>query len=141
MDSDRSTPCGQSPPEPDPGDGSSRQNFRRRIEFSDECGVTGELVYRREGVLVQARRLDKLHAGVLEVVETQGQGVFITWDRSVVQQQEEEDIRNKNTGGNAGTGKVMINDQGHVAVCVGSPPSADWVIADNLQEPTTPIGQ
>ena len=157
MDSERSTPCGQSPPEPDPGAGSSRQNFRRRIEFSDECGVTGELVYRREGVLVQARRLDRLHAGVLEVVETQGQGVFITWERDTEERREEEESNN-------GNGRVMINDQvrstaacqlaphgvsqqGQVAMCVGSPPSADWaVISDQAPAPgggpcVTPIAR
>ena len=151
MDSERSTPCGQSPPEPDPGAGSSRQNFRRRIEFSDECGVTGELVYRREGVLVQARRLDRLHAGGLEVVETQGQGVFITWERDTEERREETEGNN---------GRVMINDQvrstaacqlaphgvsqqGQVAMCVGSPPSADWaVISDQAPAPcVTPIAR
>ena len=154
MDSERSTPCGQSPPETDPGDGGSlRQNFRRRIEFSDECGVTGDLVYRREGVLVQARRQDRLHAGVLEVVETQGQGVFITWERDTEEREEAE-------GSN---GRVMINDQvrstaacqlaphdvsqqGQVAMCVGSPPSADWaVISDQAPAPcvtsVTPIAR
>ena len=146
MDSGCSPPSDQFPP--DPGS-SSRQNFRRRIEFSEECGVTGELVYRRAGVLVQARRQDRLHPGVLEVVETPGQGVFITWERDT----EERD-----------NGRVMINDQvsstvpspphaspcvaqqGQVAMCVGSPPSADWaVIADHAPPPgsacDTPIAR
>ena len=38
--------------------------------------------------------------------------------------------------------KIIINDQGNVAFCVGSPPSNDWaVIADNSQQPATPIGE
>ena len=93
---------GQSAPDPgSPETSSSRQNFRRRILFSqdsEECGVTGELVYRREGVLVRARRGDRLIAGVLEVVETRAQGVFITWERDT------EDKEQSN-------GSVIINDQ------------------------------
>ena len=90
---------GQSAPDPgSPEASSSRQNFRRRILFSEECGVTGELVYRREGVLVRARRGDTLIAGVLEVVETQDQGVFITWDRDTGDREQSN-------------GRVIINDQ------------------------------
>ena len=97
---------GQSPPDPDsPETSSSRQNFRRRILFSEECGVTGELVFRREGVLVRPRRGDTLIAGVLEVVETKAQGVFITWDRDT------EDSEQSN-------GRVIINDQvGSIIAC------------------------
>ena len=86
--------------------------------------------------LVQVKRQDRLHSGLLEVTETQ-QGVFVTWDRT---KEISDHVRNRNIERNSN--KVIINDQGNVAMCVGSPPSADWaVIADNLQDPTTPIGQ
>lgn len=148
MDSGSSPPRDQSPP--DPGT-SSRQNFRRRIEFSDECGVTGELVYRRAGVLVQARRQDRLHSGVLEVVETRGQGVFITWERDTEERQETESsnviindqVRSSVTQCHDVTHHCLLSQQGQVAMCVGSPPSADWaVIADHAPPPgacDTPI--
>ena len=70
--------------------------------------MTGELVFRREGVLVQARRQDRLHAGVLEVVETQGQGVFITWERDTEGTSE----------------RVIINDQVRVIIIVTCPLSS-----------------
>ena len=102
MDSDRTTPTRHSPDlEPGSPVTSSSSNFRRRIEFSEECEVTGDLVYHRDGVLVQARRQDRLHSGALEVVETRGQGVFITWERDTGAGETET----------SGQGRVIINDQ------------------------------
>ena len=139
MDSDRTTPTRgdmmTSDTEDSPSSSSQASSsaaavkkFQRKISF-DDFQLSGEVVFRRAGVLVQARRQDRLHSGTLEITDTQ-QGTFITWDRD----KEEETVV-------TGREKVMINDQGGVAMCVGSPPSADWaVIAEHLQEPTTPIG-
>ena len=42
--------------------------------------------------------------------------------------------------GHAGT-NVMINDQGSVAFCVGSPPSADWAVIADSVDPGTPLSR
>jgi len=113
----------------------SPAKFMRKISF-DDFELEGDVVLSIPGVLVQVKRQDRLHSGLLEVTETQ-QGVFVTWDRT---KEISDDVRNRNIERNSN--KVIINDQGNVAMCVGSPPSADWaVIADNLQDPTTPIGR
>lgn len=112
----------------------------------DDFQVQGEVVYSRDGVIVQAKKEDRLHSGRLEITETK-HGVFITWDLDTAVQQKlsvenEEPKPNGMTKpglGGAGT-NVMINDHGAVAFCVGSPPSADWaVIADS--EPGTPLSR
>jgi len=112
----------------------------------DDFQVQGEVVYSRDGVIVQAKKEDRLHSGRLEITET-NHGVFITWDLDTAVQQKlsvekEEPKPNGMTKpglGGAGT-NVMINDHGAVAFCVGSPPSADWaVIADG--DPGTPLSR
>merc|ERR1719334_1271000 len=45
----------------------------------DSLEVEGEVVYDREGVIVQAKREDRLHSGRLKVTDT-SHGVFLTWD-------------------------------------------------------------
>ena len=139
MDSDRTTPTTLSPdsssPEPgggvgSDGDGDGPGEGGRKVIKFDDFSVSGQVVYRRQGVLVQARRQDRIHSGTLELTDT-AQGVFVTWERAeggaeVAPQQE----------------KVIINDQGAVATCVGSPPSADWaVVSESLQEPSTPLAR
>ena len=147
MDSDRTTPTrGSSITDSDPDCPDEEQNTKktcgRKILF-DDFEIFGQIVFSRTGVLVQAKKEDRLHSGTLQVSESK-QGTFITWERLT------EAVSQEKTGDSAGAGvereeerkKVMINDQGNVAFCVGSPPSADWaVIADNLHQPTTPIGQ
>jgi len=86
----------------------------------DDFEVQGEVVYSRDGVIVQAKKEDRLHSGLLQITETK-HGSFITWDRDLVQQS-------------------LGLDQEH-AQSNGSPPSADWaVIADN-NEPGTPLSR
>jgi len=82
----------------------------------DDFEVQGEVVYSRDGVIVQAKKEDRLHSGNLQITETK-HGSFITWDRDLVQQS-------------------LGLDQEH-AQANGSPPSADWaVIADNVESGT-----
>ena len=43
---------------------------RRGIVKMDSLEVEGEVVYDREGVIVQAKREDRLHSGRLKVTDT-----------------------------------------------------------------------
>eukprot|EP00092_Neocalanus_flemingeri_P004735 GFUD01005100.1.p1 GENE.GFUD01005100.1~~GFUD01005100.1.p1 ORF type:complete len:747 (+),score=206.78 GFUD01005100.1:80-2320(+) len=116
----------------------SRQS---KIVF-DEIEVHGEVVYSRDGVIVQAQKEDQLHSGILQLTETK-QGVFLTWERDTPVQQtlSVEEGPSQAEGKDGQARNVMINDQGSVAFCVGSPPSADWaVIAENV-DPGTPLGR
>ena len=102
MDSDRTTPTTLSPdsssPEPgggvgSDGDGDGPGEGGRKVIKFDDFSVSGQVVYRRQGVLVQARRQDRIHSGTLELTDT-AQGVFVTWERAeggaeVAPQQEE----------------------------------------------------
>jgi len=112
----------------------------RKIVF-DDFEVHGEVVYSRDGVIVQAKKEDRLHSGSLQITETK-HGAFVTWDRDTVQQSLAVESEENQTNGKNGHAKnVMINDHGSVAFCVGSPPSADWaVIADNI-DPGTPLSR
>ena len=75
---------------------------RRWLELTSWCHleVEGEVVYDREGVIVQAKREDRLHSGRLKVTDTRCQiqpywfhgnifshGVFLTWDLELSIQQ------------------------------------------------------
>eukprot|EP00092_Neocalanus_flemingeri_P010989 GFUD01011832.1.p1 GENE.GFUD01011832.1~~GFUD01011832.1.p1 ORF type:complete len:749 (+),score=210.13 GFUD01011832.1:88-2334(+) len=116
----------------------SRQS---KIVF-DEFKVHGEVVYSRDGVIVQAQKEDQLHSGILQLTEAK-QGVFLTWERDTPVQQtlSVEEGPSQAEGKDGQATNVMINDQGSVAFCVGSPPSADWaVIAENV-DPGTPLGR
>jgi len=108
----------------------------------DDFEVHGEVVYSRDGVIVQAKKEDRLHSGQLQITETK-HGAFITWDLDLPLQKAlsgEKEKTVNGTNGHAAT-NVMINDQGSVAFCVGSPPSADWaVIADGV-DPGTPLSR
>ena len=148
MDSDRTTPTrGSSITDSDQDLPEDEQNVKkkcgRKILF-DDFEIFGDVVFSRHGVIVQAKREDRLHSGTLQITETK-QGTFLTWERDSNPVAEKEKISESN-GVEAGAGddrrKIMINDQGNVAFCVGSPPSNDWaVIADNSQQPATPIGE
>ena len=159
MDSDRTTPTrGSSITDSDQDLPDEEQNVKkkcgRKILF-DDFEIFGDVVFSRHGVIVQAKREDRLHSGTLQITETK-QGTFVTWERDTnpvtdSKKENKEEISESarvevgGGGGERGDGdrkKVMINDQGNVAFCVGSPPSNDWaVIADNLQQPATPIGE
>jgi len=159
MDSDRTTPTrGSSITDSDQDLPDEEQNVKkkcgRKILF-DDFEIFGDVVFSRHGVIVQAKREDRLHSGTLQITETK-QGTFVTWERDTnpvtdSKKENKEEISESarvEVGGGGGEGgdgdrkKVMINDQGNVAFCVGSPPSNDWaVIADNLQQPATPIGR
>ena len=100
--------------------------LRRTIKF-DDFEVEGEVVYCREGVIVQAKREDRLHSGTLRVTETQ-HGAFLTWDLDLpIQQSVEVSGRgDKGGGGRPGQengGEPCIDDFGVPKFCVGSPPS------------------
>ena len=147
MDSDRTTPTrGSSITDSDPDCPEEEQNTTktcgRKILF-DDFEIFGQVIFSRKGVLVQAKKEDRLHSGTLQVSESK-QGTFVTWERDTepVNPDKTCERLGVSDAGEEGRKKVMINDQGNVAFCVGSPPSADWaVIADNIHQPTTPIGQ
>ena len=151
MDSDRTTPTrGSSITDSDQDLPDDEQNMKkkcgRKILF-DDFEIFGDVVFSRHGVIVQAKREDRLHSGTLEITESK-QGTFVTWERDTNPVTDSREIKEKTSqsgGEEVGGGdrkKIMINDQGNVAFCVGSPPSNDWaVIADNSQQPTTPIGE
>ena len=50
---------------------------RRGIVKMDSLEVEGEVVYDREGVIVQAKREDRLHSGRLKVTDTRCK--LFTW--------------------------------------------------------------
>ena len=153
MDSDRTTPTrGSSITDSDQDLPDDEQNVKkkcgRKILF-DDFEIFGDVVFSRHGVIVQAQREDRLHSGTLQITETK-QGTFVTWERDTnpvtdsrgIKEKASESVGVEDGGGGGDCKKVMINDQGTVAFCVGSPPSNDWaVIADNSQQPTTPIGE
>eukprot|EP00092_Neocalanus_flemingeri_P044554 GFUD01049458.1.p1 GENE.GFUD01049458.1~~GFUD01049458.1.p1 ORF type:complete len:754 (+),score=195.23 GFUD01049458.1:104-2365(+) len=107
----------------------------RKIVF-DDFEIHGEVVYSRDGVIVQAKKEDRLHSGNLQITETK-HGAFVTWDLDTPAQQTlsvEPDPRPANEQNGQ-------TDRSSVTFCVGSPPSADWaVIADNA-DPGTPLGR
>ena len=151
MDSDRTTPTrGSSITDSDQDLPDEEQNVKkkcgRKILF-DDFEIFGDVVFSRHGVIVQAMREDRLHCGTLQITETK-QGTFVTWERDtnpVTESRESKEKIPESPGLEVGGGdrrKIMINDQGNVAFCVGSPPSNDWaVIADSTQQPATPIGE
>lgn len=160
MDSDRTTPTrGSSITDSDqdlPDDEQIvKKKCGRKILF-DDFEIFGDVVFSRHGVIVQAKREDRLHSGTLQITETK-QGTFVTWERDANPVTDSQGSKEKisesggvevgggGEGGGGGGGdrkKIMINDQGTVAFCVGSPPPNDWaVIADNSQQPATPIGE
>ena len=47
-----------------------KRGSRRGIVKMDSLEVEGEVVYDREGVIVQAKREDRLHSGRLKVTDT-----------------------------------------------------------------------
>lgn len=114
----------------------------RKIVF-DDFEVHGEVVYSRDGVIVQAKKEDRLHSGNLQITETK-HGAFVTWDLDLPVQQnltvEQGPTIENGKNGHAGT-NVMINDQGSVAFCVGSPPSADWAVIADSVDPGTPLSR
>ena len=84
MDSDRTTPTrGSSITDSDQDLAEDEQNVKkkcgRKILF-DDFEIFGDVVFSRHGVIVQAKREDRLHSGTLQITETK-QGTFITWDR------------------------------------------------------------
>ena len=148
MDSDRTTPTrGSSITDSDQDcpeeEHIVKKTCGRKILF-DDFEIYGDVIYSRAGVIVQAKKEDRLHSGTLQISESK-QGSFITWERDsrvVSGDKTDNQINGTNGAEDTGTRKVIVNDQGNVAFCVGSPPSADWaVIADNIQQPTTPIGE
>ena len=151
MDSDRTTPTrGSSITDSDQDLPEEEQIVKkkcgRKILF-DDFEIFGDVVFSRNGVIVQAKREDRLHSGTLQITETK-QGTFVTWERdsnTVTEHKENKEKISETAGVDVGGGdqrKIIINDQGNVAFCVGSPPSNDWaVIADNSQQPATPIGE
>jgi len=147
MDSENTTPTRGSC-----ANGSSQSNSPspapkkvRTIVF-DDFEVHGEVVYSRDGVIVQAKKEDRLHSGNLQITETK-HGAFITWERDTVQQglsmETEIPTPNGRNGHQPNTQptNVMINDHGSVAFCVGSPPSADWAVIADSVDPGTPLGR
>jgi len=114
----------------------------RKIVF-DDFEVTGEVVFSRNGVIVQAKKEDRLHSGHLQITETK-YGAFITWDLDLpIQQSITVDTCSKpNNQLNGQTNNnVMINDHGSVAFCVGSPPSAEWAVIAEGVDPETPLSK
>jgi len=150
MDSESTTPtrgscttgssqsCSPDPPGTRTGEGGVGN---QKTIMMDDFEVKGEVVYSRDGVIVQAKKEDRLHSGRLEITETK-HGVFLTWDldQSVQQKLSLEKEKPKPGGLSNGANNIMINDHGNVAFCVGSPPSADWaVIAEG--DPATPLSR
>ena len=51
---------------------------RRGIVKMDSLEVEGEVVYDREGVIVQAKREDRLHSGRLKVTDTRYHATYLS---------------------------------------------------------------
>lgn len=114
---------------------------RRGIVKMDSLEVEGEVVYDREGVIVQAKREDRLHSGRLKVTDTRceiqpyqlhanifSHGVFLTWDLELAIQQSASMVTPEKVSGRGGAGsgrrETSLDDYGIPRDCVvGSPPS------------------
>ena len=114
---------------------------RRGIVKMDSLEVEGEVVYDREGVIVQAKREDRLHSGRLKVTDTRCQiqpywfhgnifshGVFLTWDLELSIQQSASMVTPEKVAGRgravSGRTETSLDDYGIPRDCVvGSPPS------------------
>ena len=97
------------------------------------------MVYDREGVIVQAKREDRLHSGRLKVTDTRCQiqsiqlhvnifshGVFLTWDLELAIQHSASMATPEKPPGRCGDGRreTSLDDYGIPRDCVvGSPPS------------------
>ena len=98
-------------------------------------------MYDREGVIVQAKREDRLHSGRLKVTDTRCQiqsfqlhanifshGVFLTWDLELSIQQSASMVTPEKVAGRgravSGRTETSLDDYGIPRDCVvGSPPS------------------
>jgi len=119
----------------------------RKIIF-DDIEITGEVVYNRPGVLVQAKKEERLHSGTLQIIETK-HGAFITWDIETCIQQNGAVSSGENNGSitceyskrSEITNSKIKKDQGPSQFCVGSPPPADWAVIANRNDHGTPISR
>jgi len=93
---------------------SKEGRYRRKISF-DDFQMDSEVVFCREGVLVQAQKEDRLFSGCLRISETE-HGAFITWDR-------DQAIQQSLSHRAQGKPKMVLTDYGNVKEDVGGPPS------------------
>jgi len=83
-----------------------------------EFTVEGTEIYRKEGVLIQTTKDDKLHSGCLCVTETK-HGVFITWKKEDIQQ--------------------TLKLKNEEPLIFGSPPDpSEWAVIASNAKTTTP---
>jgi len=116
---------------------------RRGIVKMDSLEVEGEVVYDREGVIVQAKREDRLHSGRLKVTDT-SHGVFLTWDLELSIQQSASMVTPEKVAGRgravSGRTETSLDDYGIPRDCVvGSPPSSDWAVVSENNGDSTPL--
>jgi len=111
-------------------------NVKRAIKF-DDFEVYGDVVYCREGVIVQAKKEDRLHSGTLRVIETK-QGAFVTWDLDLPVQQSIK-VSGDGCPKEGQQEKAAINDYGVPSYTVGSPPTSDWAVVADSNGTATPL--
>lgn len=116
---------------------------KKKIMF-DDFVLDGNIVYSREGVIVQASKEDRLHSGCLTVSETNN-GSFITWDRDLPVQQSlsvsSAPVNSQQQVTLTDYGTVVVQENGTVlpTFSVGSPPSSEWAVIAGENNGATPL--